>query len=194
MAKIIISSNDKLTYPVVCDSHANINNCLEIWIKFINHFKVEEIELMHKLEGKDISKFTLDEMEEYYRVRKQKEIASLFVKYKNRTCTKEEHDEVLDYMNMSLSTFIANRLTNEELNEVSKRIAMLSDNNSLEEYISTYDKKYDSLNVVEAYTLFRAKEKVYNQKQAELNEQIRIETSLRNQHLLKSLARDFGIK
>ena len=37
MSKLIIRKNNDLLYPIISDSYANINNALDIWIKFSNY-------------------------------------------------------------------------------------------------------------------------------------------------------------
>ena len=49
MSKLIINNDISLKYPVVCDSYANMNNALDIWIKFSNYLTDEELLFMQKI-------------------------------------------------------------------------------------------------------------------------------------------------
>ena len=40
MKLIIKKYEDELYYPIKCDSHANINNALDIWMKFSNYLTI----------------------------------------------------------------------------------------------------------------------------------------------------------
>lgn len=109
-------------------------------------------------------------MDEYNRIRKQIEISELLVKYKNKACTYEEHEQVIQFMNISLKSFVQSRLTEEELITTAKYISQLETKQQLQEYIELHQIKYEDLSTYDAYILFMVKEKIYHLNQKELNE------------------------
>lgn len=193
MKKIKSVINDStLSYPIISDSFANINNALDIWIKFTSYLKPEELLLMHELSNKEISSFSQYEMDEYYRIKKQIEISKLLLKYKEKQCTKEEYDQVVEFMHASLKNFVDNRITDEEKSMAKIIVSNLTTKQDLKEYIESNEGRYDSLNILTAYTLFIVKEKLYNIEHNELNKKIIIEKRNRELNLIRSLARDYG--
>ena len=164
MASIMFPrTNDNLSYLTISDSYAN-DNTLDIWIKFTEHLKQDELLLINK----DISSLSQLELDKYNSIKKQLNMSLLFRKYKNKECTKEEHDFVLSYMHNSLKSFVKNRMTNEEQSSAYSFISTLSKDEIIE-YINQKEEKYDELSAYEAYVLFIAKEQLYNKEQTEYN-------------------------
>lgn len=121
------------------------------------------------------------------------ELSKLLIKYKNRKCTQEEHDKVVDYMQ---NTFLRN-LVNSRVSEEEKKKVFLFLNNfetirDLKKYIESKGNDYTELSIYDAYILFYAKEKLYNIEQSEINDKIRNEKIERASSLKKSLTRDYG--
>ena len=109
MEKLIIKETP-LLYPVKCELYANLDNELDIWIKFTSYLKPDEAIL---LENKDVNSI---QKNEYLRIKNQLMISRLLLKYKNKNCSKEEYDLVTNFMNsMSLQTLIETKLTEEEI-------------------------------------------------------------------------------
>ena len=131
-------------------------------------------------------------LDKFIKLSKQNKIANLMIKYKDRKCSKEEHDMVKKFMlNHNLETFVASRMTKEEKNIAQKLIDDLSIK-ELKTYINENKDNYENLSVFDAYVLFIAKEKLHD-----INAiQHAVETMRRQaeaaQHLRKSLIRDFG--
>lgn len=120
-------------------------------------------------------------------------ISELFLKYKNKNCSKEEYDIVTRFMDsMSLQTLIKTKLTEEEIELASKTISKLETIEQLEEYIESQQKKFEELNAYESYIFLLAKEKIYNSKQRKTKEQIKIEQTRRADNLIKALINDHG--
>ena len=120
MGKIIIPNITTLSYPVSCDSYANVSNALEIWIKFTSYFSKEEIEYINELNQLPIYLIQADKIQKYLKIRERMELSKLLIKYKNRKCTQEEHDKVVDYMqNTSLRNLVNSRVSEEEKKKVS---------------------------------------------------------------------------
>lgn len=195
MAKLIIDNNcTSLLYPVVSDSYANLGNALDIWIKFTSYLKPSELLLLEKLKNNNLDSISQNEMDEYLKIKKQVKISELLPKYKKKECTKEEHNQVLDFMHTSLKSFIQSRLTEEEIELASKYINKLEKNEQLKEYIETQQKIYENLNIYEAYVLFKAKERLYYLEQKQLNKKIKSNQIERSTSLKKNLIRDYGHK
>ena len=131
-------------------------------------------------------------MDEDYRIKKQIEISKLLLKYKEKQCTKEEYDQVVEFMHTSLKNFVDNRITDEEKSMAKLIVSNLTTKQDLKEYIESNEGRYDSLNILTAYTLFIVKEKLYNIDHNELNKKIIIEKRNRELNLIRSLARDYG--
>lgn len=184
--------NNILLYPIKSDSLANLHNALEIWIKFSKHLKPEEISLLKELDQIPISLVSRKNIEKYLEIKKQIDMSELLIKYKNRTCTCEEHEQVSEYLNQSLKKFVKNRLTEEELKLSNKCISKLETKQQLQEYIDANENNYEKLSICEAYTLFRAKEKKYRMNEQQLNEDIKNNQLENCNRLRKSLARDYG--
>lgn len=195
MAKLIINnSNISLSYLVISDSYANLENTLDIWIKFTSYLKPDEVLLLEKLQNKNINSVPLDEINEYLKIKKQVAISELLLKYKKKECNKEEHDLAFNFMHTSLTSFVRSRLTESDRELASKCISKLETNNQLKQYIELHQKKYEDLSIYEAYVLFEAKERLYYLGQRELNEKIRHEQVERAANLKKNLLRDYGYK
>lgn len=192
MGRIVIPDNTNLSYPVSCDSYANVRNALEIWIKFTGLSK-EEIDYINELNQFPIYLIDVDKIKKYLRIRERIEISKLLIKYKNKDCTQEEHDKVLDYMhNTSLRNLVNSRLSEEEKKKVRLILNDFETIDDLKKYIESKDNDYTELNIYDAYILFYAKEKLYSIEQIELNDKIRNEQIERASNLKKSLIRDYG--
>lgn len=192
MEKLIIRETP-LLYPVKCDECVNLHNTIDIWIKFTNYLKPDETALLEKLENKSLDSIQISEINEYSRIKNQLMISELFLKYKNKNCSKEEYDIVTRFMDsMSLQTLIETKLTEDEIELASKAISKLKTIEQLEEYIESQPKKFEELSAYESYVLLKAKEKIYNLKQRKVKEQIRIEQAKRTDNLVKGLIRDYG--
>ena len=194
MAKLIINnSNTILSYSIISDSYANLENALDRWIKFTSYLKPEEILLLEKLENKNTNSIETEELDEYLRIKKQLKVSKLLLKYKNKECNKEEHDYVLNFMRTSLKSFIQSRLTNEEQELSFRFISELETNDKLKEYVELHQKEpYEKLSIYNSYVLFNAKERLYYLEQKQLNEKITNAQIKNSINLRKNLVKDFG--
>ena len=192
MEKLIIRKTP-LLYPVRCEEYVNLDNPIDIWIKFTSYLKPDETALLEKLRNKSLDSIQISEINEYSRIKNQLMISELFLKYKNKNCSKEEYDIVTRFMDsMSLQTLIKTKLTEEEIELASKTISKLETIEQLEEYIESQQKKFEELNAYESYIFLLAKEKIYNSKQRKTKEQIKIEQTRRADNLIKALINDHG--
>lgn len=189
MEKLIIRETP-LLYPVRCEEYANLDNPIDIWIKFTNYLKSDEKALLEKLGNKSLDSIQISEINEYSKIKNQFMISELFLKYKN--CSKEEYDIVTRFMDsMSLQTLIKTKLTEDEIELASKAISKLKTIEQLEEYIESQPKKFEELNAYESYIFLLAKEKLHNLNQDKVMEQIRIEQERKTDNLIKGLIRDY---
>ncbi len=154
-------NKEKLLYPVNCDSLANLDNAIEIWIKFAGHLKPEEKNYLEIMKVRNLSSLSVAELEKYLLIKKQLWMAQLFTRYKNKDCTKEEIQSVITFMKTPLSSFIKERLTSEEQEEASYYLSKLETIEELQIYQEEKQKDYHNLSIVEAYILFEVKEKLY---------------------------------
>lgn len=197
MTKLIINNNeDILLYPVKSDSFANISNVLDEWIRFLSYLKPEELLYLNELNSKILNELTTQEIEQYLKIKKQRAMSELFVKYRNKDCTKKEHDQVIKFMDNSLKSFMRERLTEEE---IKKSYILLGEfeqmsKSELNEYIDKQKNNYYNLNVFEAYILYEVREISYNRDNSELNDRIRSNQIERENKLRKSLIRDYGLR
>ncbi len=187
MSNFIINNETNLLYPVKCDSYANLENAIDIWIKFTSYLKPEEILFLEKNKF-----FSQNELEKYLKIKQQLEISKLLLKYKNKNCNQKEYNYVLNFMKTSLKTFIQERMTQEEKEMSIKFIFELEKNNKLKEYVELYEKNYEKLSIYESYVLFNVKERLYYLEQEKLNEKIRNEQIKNDINLRKSLVKDFS--
>ena len=187
--KLVMRNNeDRMDYPVKSDSEANLNNALDIWLKFTSSLKSEELLFVGNIKNKKISKLSFEDVQKFNRIKEQLEMSKLFVKYKKKECTKEEHDKVSNYMNNSLRDFVKSRVSEEEIESANEFVDELS-KKSLEEFIRINQAKYSELDIYDAYVLFIAKERLHQLFQKEANQiilndrmekQIRLENGLKN--------------
>lgn len=199
MTKLMINNNDNdniLSYPIKSDSYANIGNVLDEWIRFSSYLKPEELLYLNELNSKSLNELTVQEIEQYLKIKKQIAMSKLFVKYKNRNCTKEEHDQVIAFMDTSLKSFMKERLTEAE---IKKSYILLVEfekmsKSELNEYIDKQMNHYDNLNIFEAYILYKVREIKYNRDNNEYYDKIRSSQIERENNLRKSLIRDFGLR
>ena len=192
MNLIIKNYEEELYYPVKCDSEANINNVLDIWMKFSNYLTTEELLFMDGLKNKELNALSQTELDKYHRIKKQLDFSKLLLKYKNKSCTREEHNFVLQFMNTSLKEFVKSKVTKEQQESAERIISNLFEKKELEQYIELQQEQYDALSIYESYVLFIAKEKKYNEIQKETTEKIRNEQLERAIRLKKNLIRDYG--
>lgn len=192
MNLIIKNYEEELYYPVKCDSEANINNALNIWMKFSNYLTTEELLFMDGLKNKELNAFSQTELDKYHRIKKQLDFSKLLLKYKNKSCTREEHNFVSQFMNTSLKEFVKSKVTKEQQESAERIISNLFEKKELEQYIELQQEQYDALSIYESYVLFIAKEKKYNEIQKETTEKIRNEQLERAIRLRKNLIRDYG--
>lgn len=192
MEKLIIRKTP-LLYPVRGIEYLNVDSDIDIWIKFTSYLKPDETALLEKLENKNHDSIQRSEINEYSRIKNQLMISELFLKYKNKNCSKEEYDIVTRFMDsISLQTLIETKLTEEEIELASKSISKLETIEQLEEYIESQPKKFEELNAYESYTFLLAKEKLHNLNQDKVREQIKIEQARRSDNLIKALINDYG--
>ena len=192
MNLIIKNYEEELYYPVKCDSEANINNALDIWMKFSNYLTTEELLFMDGLKNKELNALSQTELDKYHRIKKQLDFSKLLLKYKNKSCTREEHNFVSQFMNTSLKEFVKSKVTKEQQESAERIISNLFEKKELEQYIELQQEQYDALSIYESYVLFIAKEKKYNEIQKETTEKIRNEQLERAIRLRKNLIRDYG--
>ena len=95
MEKIKLIDTDTMDY-LVTGTHANIG--IDIWIKFTSHFKEAEIKFLERMKN-NVFNMSIDEIDLYTRLTNQSKMADLLKKYKERKCTKKEHDIVKKFMN-----------------------------------------------------------------------------------------------
>ena len=121
-------------------------------------------------------------------------MADLFIKYKNKACTRKEHDIVYKYMKNSLEDFMKSKLTENELNESCKTLAVFRKKEilELEDYIKDKMSNYNSLTLVDAYILYKVREIRYNKKTDEINNKIRNDQIERQINLKKNLVKSYG--
>lgn len=124
MSMFKIMGENKLLYPVSSLSNANIDHTLDEWIRFLSYVSPDDEIFLNKLNGKSLEQITTDEIKRYLKIKEQKIMADLFIKYKNKDCTKKEHDSVYEYMRNSLKDFMRSKLTEDELNESCKILAV----------------------------------------------------------------------
>ena len=191
MNLIIKNYEEELYYPVKCDSEANINNALDIWMKFSNYLTTEELLFMDGLKNKKLNALSQTELDKYHRIKKQLDFSKLLLKYKNKSCTREEHNFVSQFMNTSLKEFVKSKVTKEQQESAKRIISNLFEKKELEQYIELQQEQYDALSIYESYVLFIAKEKKYDV-QKETTEKIRNEQLERAIRLRKNLIRDYG--
>ena len=196
MTKInLICKEHELSYMTITDSYAN-KNTLDIYIKFISYFTDEDIIFLDNLIDKDISLLTQVELDKYYKLKTQLNMSELFKKYRDRKCTDEEHDIVLDFMkNNSLKSFVRKSVNMDDKIKAYNFIEDLFNESieSLKEYIDLKERRYDELSVYDSYVLFEAKEYLYRIEQRQLNEKIESELLEREKNLRKSLIRNYGL-
>ena len=192
MEKLIIGETP-LLYPVRGIEYLNVNSDIDIWIKFTSYLKPDETALLEKLENKSLDSIQRSEINEYSRIKNQLMISELFLKYKNKNCSKEEYNIVTRFMDsMSLQTLIKTKLIEEEIELASKTISKLETIEQLEEYIESQPKKFEELNAYESYIFLLAKEKLHNLNQDKVRGQIKIEQTRRADNLIKGLINDYG--
>lgn len=195
MSKLIIDNSRKeLPYAVSYDSYANGDNAIDIWIKFAKYLKPEELMLLEEIKEKDLDSISQNELSKYQKIKKQIAISKLLPKYKNKECTEEEHNQVVEFMNSSLSKFVKSKLTEDEMKLASEYISKLEEKNQLKDYIETQQKIYESLNVYDAYILFEAKEKLYRIEQKKLTKKIEHNQKENYINLINGLVEDYAPK
>ena len=194
MSMFEIRVENKLLYPVSSLSHANIDHTLDEWIRFLSYVSPDDESFLNKLNGKSLEQLTTDEIKKYLKIKEQKIMAGLFIKYKNKECTRKEHDSVYKYMKNSLEDFMKGKLTENELNESCKTLAVFREKEilELEDYIKDKMSNYNSLTLVDAYILYEVREIRYNKKTDEINNKIRNDQIERQINLKKNLVKSYG--
>lgn len=189
-----IRVENKLLYPVSSLSHANIDHTLDEWIRFLSYVSPDDESFLNKLNDKSLEQLTTDEIKKYLKIKEQKTMADLFIKYKNKACTRKEHDSVYKYMKNSLEDFMKSKLTENELNESCKTLAVFRKKEilELEDYIKDKMSNYNSLTLVDAYILYEVREIRYNKKTDEINNKIRNDQIERQINLKKNLVKSYG--
>ena len=189
MSRIILPKNNGMDY-VIIGTHANID--IDIWIKFVSYFKKSELEFLEDMKNKDIDDMEVSELERYTELSRQNKVANLFKKYKEKNCTKEEHDAVKKFMEQNdLENFVNSRMTDEEIGDARSFINDLT-KDQLQEYINVTNLNYENLSVYDAYVLFIAKERLYAIETMDFVEDTMRKEAENAQHLHMSLLRDFG--
>ena len=185
---------NQLLYPVSSDSYANIDNTLDEWIRFLSYVKPDEKNFLKELNSRSLGQLTTDEIKKYLKIKEQKRMADLFIKYKNKNCTREEHDSVSGYMKNSLKDFMRNRLTESELDESYEILDVLRKKEipELECYVKSKTDNYSDLTLFEAYILYEVREIDYCKKGDDVNNTIRNRQIEEQISLKKSLVRDYG--
>lgn len=186
---------NQMLYPVCSNSYANIDNTLTEWIRFLSYIKPEDKEFLNELNGRSLDELTTDEIKRYLKIKEQKTMAELFTKYRNKDCTKKEHDSVYSYMKNSLRDFMKSRLTGDELNKSREILEKFRAKEvpELKSYIKSKMNNYADLTLVEAYILYEVKEIEYYKKENETNSKIRNRQKERESTLRKSLIKDYGL-
>ena len=194
MSMFEIRVENNLLYPVSSISHANIDHTLDEWIRFLSYVSPDDESFLNKLNGKSLEQLTTDEIKKYLKIKEQKTMADLFIKYKNKECTRKEHDSVYKYMKNSLEDFMKSKLTENELNESCKTLAVFRKKEilELEDYIKDKMSNYNSLTLVDAYILYEVREIRYNKKTDEINNKIRNDQIERQINLKKNLVKSYG--
>ncbi len=175
-----------MLYPVICDSFANLDNALEIWIKFTSHLKPEEKDYLEVMKSKSLSSTSIAELEKYLQIKNQLWMVQLFARYKNKDCTKEEKQAIISFMKSSLKAFIKERLTEEEKEEASVYLSKIQTIEELKLY-KEKQKDYCNLSVVEAYVLFEVKEKLADLEHIQLQDKIEEENKIARRNLIKDV-------
>lgn len=186
---------NQMLYPVCSNSYANIDHTLDEWIRFLSYIKPEDKEFLNELNCRSLDELTTDEIKRYLKIKEQKTMAELFTKYRNKDCTKKEHDSVYSYMKNSLRNFMESRLTEDELNESREVLEKFRAKEipELKSYIKSKMNNYADLTLVEAYVLYEVKEIEYYKKGNETNSKIRNSQKERESTLRKSLIKDYGL-
>ena len=194
MSMFEIRVENNLLYPVSSLSHANIDHTLDEWIRFLSYVSPDDESFLNKLNDKSLEQLTTDEIKKYLKIKEQKTMADLFIKYKNKACTRKEHDSVYKYMKNSLEDFMKSKLTENELNESCKTLAVFRKKEilELEDYIKDKMSNYNSLTLVDAYILYEVREIRYNKKTDEINNKIRNDQIERQINLKKNLVKSYG--
>ena len=194
MSMFEIRVENNLLYPVSSISHANIDHTLDEWIRFLSYVSPDDESFLNKLNGKSLEQLTTDEIKKYLKIKEQKTMADLFIKYKNKACTRKEHDSVYKYMKNSLEDFMKSKLTENELNESCKTLAVFRKKEipELEDYIKDKMSNYNNLTLVDAYILYEVREIRYNKKTDEINNKIRNDQIERQINLKKNLVKSYG--
>lgn len=194
MSMFEIRVENNLLYPVSSISHANIDHTLDEWIRFLSYVSPDDESFLNKLNVKSLEQLTTDEIKKYLKIKEQKTMADLFIKYKNKECTRKEHDSVYKYMKNSLEDFMKSKLTENELNESCKTLAVFRKKEilELEDYIKDKMSNYNNLTLVDAYILYEVREIRYNKKTDEINNKIRNDQIERQINLKKNLVKSYG--
>lgn len=196
MPKIIINDNeDKLSYLVKSRSNANLDTLLDDWIKFLSYVKPDELSFLNEIEKKSPTCLTDLELEKYLKIKNQQLICKLFIKYKNKNCTKEEHNQVFNYMDNNIEKYMCERLTKEEIEYADEKLIDFRNlsQSDLQQYIDKQMINYNNLTLFDIYILYKVREIKYNKSSLEFFEKNRDEQLERHISLKKSLIKDYGL-
>ena len=67
MEKLIIRETP-LLYPVRCEEYANLDNPIDIWIKFTNYLKSDEKALCEKLGNKSLDSIQISDIRIIFKI------------------------------------------------------------------------------------------------------------------------------
>lgn len=196
MDKLKLNFQDTyLLYTTKTESYANADNTLDEWIRFLSYIKPENLEYLEKFNNKQIKNLTTCEIKKYLKIREQTELATLFIKYKNQDCKKDEYDKVVECMNKSLKSFMKESLSEAELKIADNIISELRNMtvSELDLFITKQIVDYDNLTILDAYILYIAREIRYDKKNDEVNNKIENDQLVRGNNLRRNLVRDFGL-
>ena len=181
-------------YSIRGDLAIKFEYLMPTWERFANHYKEDEIEFLNKLKDKSVLDLTLEELEQYKKLKLQMELAKLLPKYREHNCTQEEHDIVSNFFDeYSISAFMKSRLTDEEFNSSIRALASIKED-ELSDFIQHNEEKFNDLSVQDTYTLYLASSRLKVIRDKDLNDRIRRESYERDQALIRSLNKDYGIR
>lgn len=191
MSRIILPA-DEFDYPVVTLDYITGIDPIDVWIKFTSYITNKEKDFIKEIDKKNVKEITKEDINNYQIINNQLSMAKLLIKYKYKDCTKKEYDKVINFMeNNDLEEFISKRITEKEKIKINELIQSF-DKESLNKFIESKNKKFNSLSIYNAYFLLLAKKKLYNINNKELTDKIIEEQKKNDIHLHKSLTKKYG--
>ncbi len=189
-----IEFRNPILYGIRSDLAVKSAFLMTTWMRFAAYLKEDEVEFLNNIKDKNILDLSLEDLEKYKSIKKQMEVSKLLPKFQDHNCTQEEHDLVSDFFDEnSLKDFMRSRLTDEEAEESHKIVDTLSDE-ELPIFIQLSENDYDNLSIVQTYTLYLANCRLKNIRDKEFQDRLRRETIERDQALIRSLNKDYGIR